>query len=137
MKQQTISLLKMYPKKELGYEISFLGSPNRFYEEINAQIRKITDERKSSVIKKRGWAGLYILPSFKNNTVSNEDVEFTQQLANPSSFVFQWDETEKNNILASIMGYLGEPKVNKETSEESLFESIIRELFSDNNFQLN
>lgn len=128
------ALSRVYPAKKAGYTINYVLSMHRFSEEIHTIGQKVSDKDKSNLIKERNWSLLYILPTESLQTTTEEDFKDTQQLANPSSFVFRWDTDNQETILSTIKNYLAKPA--KQLSENSLFRSIVKELFDDNNFQL-
>jgi hypothetical protein len=129
------ALSRVYPAKKAGYTINYVLSMHRFSEEIHTIGQKVSDKDKSNLIKGRNWSLLYILPPESLQTTTEEDFKDTQELANPSSFVFRWDTGNQEAILSTIKNYLAKPA--KQLSENSLFRSIVKELFDDNNFQLN
>ena len=127
-------LSRVYPSKKAGYKINYILSMHRFSEEIHTIGQKVSDKDKSNLIKGRDWSLLYILPPESLQTTTEEDFKDTQLLANPSSFVFRWDSSQQDAILSTIKNYLAKP--TGQLSENSLFRSIVKELFDDNNFQL-
>ena len=123
------SVLSMNPfdKPKLSTDIIFLASPARYKEDLHVYFGKISDEDKAELIKKRGWAGIYILP--KVGRVTNDDVAFTKKLANPSDAVFEWSDDDKKAIL-DFSKSIGIPVIEKTEDVEgnALFEEIVKEL---------
>ena len=116
-------------ESRLNTDIVFLASPARLVDELHVHFTKISDTDKAELMKRRGWAAIYILPAV--GKVSENDYEEVRRMANPSNAVFEWSDRDKENILkfAKSIGIPveeNEEEVPEEASE--LFETIIKEI---------
>ena len=130
-------LCEVYPGAD--YVLPFLGSPNRFSNEIHAACQKKSDIDKSRIIKNHRWPFLCVLPSAELQTVTEEDFKYTSEvLANPKGEVYEWgvDNAVRDYLLQGVKKYFTNTGNIGGTmiQEETLFQNIVRELVSDNSF---
>lgn len=136
-KKSTVSV-DVFEQPKLETDIVYLASPYRFRQELHVYFSKISDADKSDLIKRRGWAAIYITPPI--GRISNDDIKFTKTLANPSDAVFEWTDGNKQKIL-DFAKQIGIPvqeeeipdQETDEINENMLFKEIISEIIRDYN----
>ena len=125
---------EIFDSPEVGGIIPYLGSPRRFLDEVKTAQDMGRDITKRNAIigskKKAGWVLSYIIPG----RATEDEKEYTTELAGSKDFVFTWDKDGKNKLIR----FLRSNKLvteNRNNSipifeDQSLFEQIISEILT-------
>jgi hypothetical protein len=129
---------EIFNAPEVGGVIPYLGSPRRFLDEVKTAQDMGRDITKRNAIRnsneKTGWVLSYIIPPY----ATDDEKEYTVELAGSDEFVFPWSKEGKNKLI----GFLHNNNIaagdqNKPTAlneNKTLFEEIIRETLTNYGF---
>lgn len=125
---------EIFNAPEVGGVIPYLGSPRRFLDEVKTAQDMGRDITKRNVIRnsseKMGWVLSYIIPQH----ATEDEKEYTVQLAGGEEFVFSWNKEGKDKLI----GFLHDNNIAAEdqnnptalNEKKTLFEEIISEIFT-------
>ena len=105
--------------------VPYVGSPQRFLDEVKTAQDMGRDIIKRDIIHKReksGWVLSYIIPQ----KATEDEKEYTIELAGNKNLVFPWNKEGKEKLL----GFLQQNNIlaNGVLKEDTLFQQIVNEL---------
>lgn len=132
--QQSPENSEIFDNPPLEGVIPYIGSPQRFLDEVKAAQDMSRDAVKSQIIRSReklGWVMSYIIPK----KATPDEKKYTEELAGNSNNVFTWDKPGQSKLL----GFLGSRNLLRTSRAEmnekkTLFEEIVKELLLDGDY---
>ena len=126
--QQSPENSEIFDNPPLEGVIPYIGSPQRFLDEVKAAQDMSRDVVKRQIIRGRerlGWVMSYIIP----DKATADEKKYTEELAGNSNNVFTWNKPGQSKLL----GFLGSRNLlrtgrTEMNEKKTLFEEIVKEL---------